>query len=139
MGDTGSLFIGFLLATLAIKGSWASPTKITSAAMPVFILGYPIFDTMLVVFSRIKEGRSIFLGGQDHPHHRLVLMGLRNRHAVLLIFIITFLLGLGGYAISKTKDPAAAIWVTGGVFAGMAALAARLFLVDPYIIKRKAR
>lgn len=139
MGDTGSLFIGFLLAVIAIKGSWASPSQLTSAAMPVFILGYPIFDTALVILSRIKEGRYIFQGGQDHPHHRLVLMGLKKTHAVVLIFVITFFLGLSGYMMSKIKSPATAIRLTVAVFAAMAVLATRLFMVDPYIVKRKVK
>jgi len=132
MGDAGSMFVGFLLATIAIVGSWASPTKITSMAMPIFILGYPIFDTTLVVFSRFMAKRSIFLGGKDHPHHRLILMGLRKRHAVVLIFSITFFLGVAGYLLNKIKDPVAAMWVAGLVFLAMAALGLRLYFVDAY-------
>ncbi|MFH1753522.1 MAG: MraY family glycosyltransferase [Candidatus Omnitrophota bacterium] len=135
MGDTGTLFVGFLLATIAILGGWSSSTQITSMAMPVFILGYPIFDTSLVIVSRLREGRSIFQGGHDHPHHRLVQMGFKKRHAVLMIFFITFSLGFSGYILSKIKSPVTAIWLMTIVLFSMSLLAFKLFLVDPYAKK----
>ena len=101
MGDTGSLFIGFALACIAIIGSWETPTKITSLAVPIFILGYPIFDTTLVTIMRIKERRSIFQGGKDHSSHRLALLGLKKKRAVLVIYGITFVLGLCAYTLTN--------------------------------------
>ncbi len=139
MGDTGSLFVGFLSATIAIVGSWASPTQLTSAAMSLFILGYPIFDTTLVVISRLKEGESIFVGGRDHPHHRFIKMGLKKKHAVVLIFFITFSLGLCGYALSKIKSAEAAIIMSAVVLLIMFGLGIRLLLVDPYTARKGAR
>jgi len=136
MGDAGTLFVGFLLATIAILGNWSSPTQITSMAMPVFILGYPIFDTTLVIVSRLKEGQSIFQGGHDHPHHRLVQMGFKKKHAVLMIFFITFALGFSGYILSKIKSPVMALWLMAIVLFSMSLFAFRLFLVDPYTKKR---
>lgn len=129
MGDAGSLFIGFLLATIAILGSWASPTQITSLAMPILILGYPIFDTTLVTVSRIRGGRSIFQGGKDHSSHRLALLGLRKRRAVLLIFFINFCLGFSGYILSKVKSPFSAISIVLVVFLCMIGLGIRLGMV----------
>ncbi len=129
MGDAGSLFIGFSLATIAILGSWSAPTRITSLAIPIFILGYPIFATTLVIISRLKEKRSIFQGGKDHSSHRLALLGLRKRRAVLLIFFFNFCLGLSGYALSMVKSPFAAISITLGVFLFMLGLGIRLAMV----------
>jgi UDP-GlcNAc:undecaprenyl-phosphate GlcNAc-1-phosphate transferase len=139
LGDAGSMFIGFLLATIAILGSWSAPTKITSLAIPLFILGYPIFDTVLVVISRVKVGQSIFQGGHDHPHHRMVMMGFKRRPAVLFIFSITFYLCFAGYMLSRIKSPIVAAWLTGIVFLSMLVLAVRLMLIDPYAAKTRKR
>lgn len=130
MGDAGSLFIGFLLATIAVWGSWSAPTHITSLAIPIFILGYPIFDTTLVVISRLRSGRSIFQGGKDHSSHRLALLGLKKKRAVLVIFFINSCLGLAGYILSKVYRPMAAILIALIVFLCMVALGLRLYMVD---------
>lgn len=129
MGDAGSLFIGFALATIAILGTWTSPTEITSLAIPILILGYPIFDTTLVVFSRLKDGRSVFQGGKDHSSHRLALLGLKKRRAVLVIFFINFCLGSSGYILSKVRHPITAISIAAVVFICIAALGIRLGMV----------
>ena len=129
MGDAGSQFIGFLLATVAILGNWSSPTHITSLSIPIFILGYPIFDTTLVVISRIRDGRSIFQGGKDHSSHRLALLGFKKRRAVLVIFFINFCLGFAGFIISKVKIHAAAVLIALVVFLCMVALGLRLGMI----------
>jgi len=139
MGDAGSLFIGFLLATIAIMGNWASPTQITSLAIPIFVLGYPIFDTALVSISRTAAGRSIFQGGKDHSSHRLALLGLKKKRAVLLIFFINFCLGLSGYVISKQKNPLSAILIAVVVFLCMLALGIRLGMVEVTSTGRRKR
>lgn len=99
MGDTGSLVLGFLLACLAIMGSWKTDVVTLSLSMPFIILAYPIFDTTLVTAIRLKEGRSIFQGGKDHSSHILAYTGSRKKRAVLLIFLICFLLGLAAVTI----------------------------------------
>lgn len=129
MGDAGSLFMGFSLSTIAILGSWSSPTQITSLAIPIFILGYPIFDTTLVVISRIKEGRSIFQGGKDHSSHRLALLGFKKKRAVLVIFFINICLGFSGYVLSKVKEPLTAILIALVVFLCILVLGVRLGMV----------
>ena len=109
MGDAGSLFLGFVLACAAVIGSWETPTKITSLAVPILILAYPIFDTTLVTILRIKEKRSIFQGGKDHSSHRLALLGLKKRRAVLVIYGITFTFGLCAYTLTRVSAAAAVI------------------------------
>ena len=118
MGDAGSLFIGFVLACVAIIGSWETPTKITSIAVPILILGYPIFDTTLVTIARIREKRSIFQGGKDHSSHRLALLGLKKRRAVLVIYGITSFLGLCAFVLTKLN----AFWALGLMSAAMLAM-----------------
>lgn len=90
MGDTGSMFLGFLLATLAIF----SGGKITTAFL---ILGFPILDAVWVILRRIVSGKSPFRGDLHHLHHRLVEIGLSERKAVLFIYAICAL--FGGIAI----------------------------------------
>ena len=92
MGDSGSLFIGFVIASLSIVGSWSRPEGwVTdnlrlSLVIPILVLIYPIFDTTLVTVTRILRGRPISLGGKDHSSHRLVRLGLGPADAVLLIY-----------------------------------------------------
>ncbi|MBN2288474.1 MAG: undecaprenyl/decaprenyl-phosphate alpha-N-acetylglucosaminyl 1-phosphate transferase [Candidatus Glassbacteria bacterium] len=102
MGDAGSLFIGFVIASLSIVGSWSTPEgwatdrlKI-SLTIPILVLIYPIFDTALVTITRMLRGRPISLGGKDHSSHRLVKLGLRPVDAVLLIYSFCALAGFCG-------------------------------------------
>ena len=73
MGDTGSLFLGFMLASIAVAGSWKTSSVTTSLAIPILILGYPIFDVTLVTITRILERRPISAGGKDHSSHRFAI------------------------------------------------------------------
>ena len=96
MGDSGSLFLGFTVASLTLspEGIRASRTDVLSViAGPVFLLLIPIFDTTLVTASRLLSGRSPAVGGRDHSSHRLVAMGLSERAAV---FVLWFLAAVGG-------------------------------------------
>ncbi|NQT22581.1 MAG: undecaprenyl/decaprenyl-phosphate alpha-N-acetylglucosaminyl 1-phosphate transferase [Candidatus Omnitrophica bacterium] len=94
MGDSGSMFLGFTLSCIAILGSWETDKISISLALPIIVLGYPIFDTALVTFLRIREGRSIFQGGRDHSSHMLASLGFKKTRAVLLIYLICACLGL---------------------------------------------
>ena len=129
MGDAGSLFMGFTLSTIAILVNWSSPTEISSLSIPILILGYPIFDTTLVTLLRVRQGRSIFEGGKDHSSHRLALLGLRKKRAVLIIFFINLCLGFSAYILSKVKTPLTAILIAIVVFLSMIALGIRLGMV----------
>ena len=73
MGDAGSMFLGYMLASIAVAGSWKTSSVTTSLAIPVLILGYPIFDITLVAITRILEGRPISKGGKDHSSHRFAI------------------------------------------------------------------
>ena len=100
MGDSGSMFLGFTLACIAILGSWETEKISLSFCLPILVLGYPIFDTTLVTFLRIKEKRSVFIGGKDHSSHILASLGFKKKRAVLLIYIICMMLGLAAFLIS---------------------------------------
>ncbi len=88
MGDMGSMVLGFLLAVLAIKLDFsATPDlQVVTSAVPVVVLGFPIFDMVLVVFTRLRERRSPMQGGKDHTSHRLVTLGISQRTAVLVLY-----------------------------------------------------
>lgn len=94
MGDSGSLFIGFILAALGIKLRF--PTNIVTVTwmIPVLVLGLPIFDTTLVFLSRLRRGRNpLATPGKDHVSHRLVERGLTQREAVLTLYLASGFLG----------------------------------------------
>ena len=95
MGDSGSLFIGFVLAAVGIKLRFPGRMDVVTWMIPVVILGVPIFDTTLVVVSRLRRGLNpITHPGKDHLSHRLVAMGWTQREAVMAIYLICGGLGL---------------------------------------------
>ncbi len=101
MGDGGSLFIGFLLAVLSIKLRLPGDAAVTWL-VPVLILGVPVFDTSLVIFSRLKRGLiPMSSPGKDHLSHRLVVWGLKHRQAVVLLYGLAIVLGVIGVLISQ--------------------------------------
>lgn len=115
MGDSGSMFLGFTLASVAILGSWKTDKISLSLSLPVLVLGYPIFDTTLVTFLRFIEKRSIFLGGKDHSSHILASLGFKKKRAVLLIYLICISLGSCALlmTISTPKTATALLMITG--------------------------
>lgn len=99
MGDSGSLMFGFSLAALTLghEGVRASRSDVLSViAGPAFVLLIPIFDTMLVTTARLLSGRSPAQGGRDHSSHRLVAIGLSERNAVLVLWMLASVGGLIG-------------------------------------------
>lgn len=95
MGDTGSLFIGFVLAALGIKLRFPDNVDFVTWMIPLVVLGLPIFDTALVVISRLRRGRNpLTTPGKDHVSHRLVAMGATQREAVLLLYLAGCALGV---------------------------------------------
>ncbi len=115
MGDAGSLFLGFLLALLGLRLRFDNLVQVTFL-IPVIVLGIPILDTTLVVWSRIKHGRPVFLGGRDHISHRLVRIGLSVRAAVGILYFAAACLGWIGIVISQAT-PKIGFMLLGFVFA----------------------
>jgi len=94
MGDGGAMFLGFLMATLALKLRFAEPNLVSVWLVPVLILGATIFDTTLVTISRSRRGLLPFASpGQDHAAHRLANLGLGQRGAVLTMYMVGALSG----------------------------------------------
>ena len=89
MGDGGAMFLGFLMATLALKLRFAQPNLVSVWLAPVLILGATIFDTALVIISRSRRGLLPFATpGKDHAAHRLANIGLGQRGAVLTMYMV---------------------------------------------------
>ena len=123
MGDTGSLFIGFVLAVVGIKLRFPGRLDVVTWMIPVVILGVPIFDTTLVVISRLRRGLNpLTTPGKDHLSHRLVAMGLTQREAVVAIYLICVVLGLLAFFLTRASVIEAYILAGVLVLIGLAAI-----------------
>ncbi len=91
MGDAGSLFLGFMMAALALNESYSRVNHV-AVLSPVLILGVPIFDTFLVIFLRIRKGILPIYGSDDHTAQRLVMLGFSKPQATLFLIILTIFL-----------------------------------------------
>lgn len=101
MGDSGSQTLGFALAALGLSASWrVAGTTVATLVLPVLVLAVPIMDTTLVTVARLLDGRPIHQGGRDHSSHRLVRLGLSERHTVALLALIA--LCIGGSSLAYT-------------------------------------
>jgi UDP-GlcNAc:undecaprenyl-phosphate GlcNAc-1-phosphate transferase len=104
MGDSGSLFLGFLLAAVGIKLRFPDNVDWITWMVPILVLGVPVFDTTLVVVSRLRRGRNPFTTpGKDHVSHRLVQLGWTRREAVLLLYLAGSALGGVGVFVSQAS------------------------------------
>lgn len=100
LGDSGSLFIGFLLAGIGCVASDAvGSARYWLGAAPVLVLAVPIFDTTLVTFARKLSGRPASVGGTDHTAHRLVRLGFSETRAVLVLYALSALSGIAAVAL----------------------------------------
>jgi UDP-GlcNAc:undecaprenyl-phosphate GlcNAc-1-phosphate transferase len=136
MGDSGSLVLGFVLACLAITGSWATEDITLSLSIPIVILAYPIFDTTLVTIIRVSERRSIFQGGRDHSSHILAYAGFKKRRAVLTIFGICIFLGMAA-AVIKYCPVRIGLAALSAATVGMAAFGARLLYLRGAMVRMR--
>lgn len=93
MGETGSAFLGFTLGVISIQGTLKSYAAI-SITIPLLVLGLPLFDTILAIFRRIQQGKSIMQADRGHLHHRLMDMGLSQRQSVVIMYTASAALGL---------------------------------------------
>ena len=95
MGDSGSMFLGFVLASIALLSETGRFRSLTSVLLtPVLTLMIPIFDTCVVTITRKLSGRPISQGGRDHTSHRLVALGMTERRAVVMLYFFAALSGV---------------------------------------------
>jgi UDP-GlcNAc:undecaprenyl-phosphate GlcNAc-1-phosphate transferase len=110
MGDGGAMFLGFLMATLALKLRFEHATNLASWLAPVLILSATIFDTTLVTISRSRRGLLPFATpGKDHSAHRLANLGLGQRGAVLTIYLAGAICGGAAVAVTYLSTGQAAV------------------------------
>ncbi|MCK5804918.1 MAG: undecaprenyl/decaprenyl-phosphate alpha-N-acetylglucosaminyl 1-phosphate transferase [Lentisphaeria bacterium] len=119
MGDAGSHFLGFNLAVLGAMTTFYSPSDsqtIAPVLIPLFVLGLPLFDAVAVVIIRLRTGKPIYVGDNQHISHRFNSLGLTRPQSVLLVCLLSFTIGSGGIALLWLP-----IW--GVILVGLQALA----------------
>lgn len=119
MGDTGSMFLGYMLAGISVLGTVKSAATI-ALVVPIVALGLPIMDTAFAIIRRYSNGHPIFKPDKGHLHHRLLDMGLSQKQAVLLMYTISGCLGLSAIVLSEVNK-------TYGVLLVIVLLAAAFF------------
>ncbi len=110
LGDSGSMYLGFSVASLSVMGLAKSATFI-SVIIPVVILGIPLLDTTFAIVRRYYGHKPIFQADKEHLHHRLLKLGLSHRQAVLSIYGVNVVLGLSAIALTLISPKQAAIFL----------------------------
>ncbi len=106
MGDTGSMFLGFMLAGISVVGAVKSAATI-ALIVPILALGLPILDTTFAIVRRARNHRPIFKPDKGHLHHRLLAHGFTQKQAVLLMYVVSALFGLCALALTAVSIQAA--------------------------------
>ena len=101
MGDTGSTFLGFIMATVSVNGMFKQYT-IISFVVPFLMLGLPIFDVCFAVVRRVSHGQSPMQPDRGHVHHRLIDMGFSQKQAVGVLYVISAILGLSAVVLTAS-------------------------------------
>lgn len=98
LGDSGSLLLGYLLATISIIGPFKTTTAFT-VVLPILILGLPLFDTSYAILRRTVSGRKLYEADMGHVHHQLARRGLSHRATVLILYGIAVILAIIAVAV----------------------------------------
>ena len=121
MGDTGSMFLGFVLATTAIQTNLKAQTTV-AIVVPIIALGLPIADTLLAMARRAARGAPLFSADRGHIHHRLIDLGLSHRQTVLVLYGASILLGGAALVISIASSTETTLFLLGLSALGYVAL-----------------
>ena len=140
LGDSGSLFLGFMLAGIGLLGSQKSPTVIV-VAIPIVSLGLPVLDTTLAVARRFLRGQPIFSADRAHIHHRLLSLGHSPRRVALLLYSACALLGLSGMLLVNDSAYVAVVLLVIGLGVGLAVQRLRYYEFEELarLVKRGVR
>ncbi len=125
MGDTGSTFLGYVLAVISIQGLFKL-YSIISFVVPFLMLGLPIFDTCFAFFRRVAHGQNPMHADRSHVHHRLIDMGFSQKQAVAVLYIISAILGLSAVVLTTSGPVKAMLLLFALCTAG--GVAGRIFL-----------
>ena len=119
LGDSGSLFLGFMLAGIGLLSSQKAPTMV-ALAIPLVSLGLPVLDTALAIFRRFLGGRPIFSADRGHIHHRLLNLGHSPRKVALLLYGACAVLALGAMLMAQQAAFIAVVLLVVGLGVGLA-------------------
>lgn len=108
MGDTGSMFLGFILATTSIMTALKSSTAV-AILIPIVALGLPILDTLWAIFRRAIRGHPLFQADKDHIHHRLLSIGLTQRQAALVLYGVCLLFAVTAWSLTWANSAQTAL------------------------------
>mgnify|MGYP003302418333 FL=1 len=108
MGDTGSNFLGFVLASISVQGLFKMYAVI-SFMVPFLILGVPFFDVSFAVIRRLAKGQNPMTADRGHIHHRLIDMGLSQKQSVAIVYMLTGVLGLAAVLLANNTGTKAFI------------------------------
>lgn len=113
MGDAGSMFIGLMLASLTLLGTFYDPGQSTRSVIlaPLCVLAVPLYDFLSVMWIRLSQGRSPFQPDKSHFSHRLVELGLSRKYAVMTVHLCTITTGLAAMLLYRVQDWTGAILV----------------------------
>lgn len=116
MGDAGSCFVGFIIATQTIQGTFYEYERNNPHVLlaPLCILAVPLYDFCSVILIRLRRGLSPFHADKNHFSHRLVELGLNKKYAVLTIHLVTLTTGLGGLLLYQVDG-----WAGAGLIVAM--------------------
>lgn len=108
MGDTGAMFLGYVLAVISIQGFFKVNAMIAFVA-PFLVMGVPILDTLFAFARRILRGQHPFHADRQHFHHRLLALGLDQKQAVALLYAVSALLGVAAILLAEGRRGAGAL------------------------------
>lgn len=128
MGDTGSTFLGYIMATVSVNGMFKQ-YAIISFVVPFLMLGLPIFDVCFAVVRRVSHGQSPMKPDRGHVHHRLIDMGFSQKQAVGVLYVISAILGLSAVVLTASGAVKAMVFLA--AMGAAAAIAWRVFLAGP--------
>jgi len=117
MGDSGAMFLGYMLAVISIIGVLKSTIAI-SLLIPIIVLGVPISDTIFAIFRRLKQGRPLFRSDMDHLHHHLLRRGMSQRRATLVLYGGSSILGVLAICMSIVTSLVAVCSLVGFLVVG---------------------
>lgn len=121
LGDSGSLFVGFMVAVLSVHGSTKSATAVLTAA-PLLLLALPILDTGLSIVRRWLRGKPVFGADEHHLHHRMLAIGLTHVRAVVLLYVMAAGLAVLGVMLASGPQKTVAVTALAGAAASVALL-----------------
>lgn len=122
LGDSGAQTLGFLLASFGILYNPLNRAPESSWIVPIMLLGVPIFDTTLVVLSRLRRRQSIGSGRRDHTYHRFIRLGMLPRYAVLSVHVMGLVISALAFVTLYLSPPVALMFFVGAILGGLAFL-----------------